>query len=64
MYSFAAAGTSKKEQSYVEGWARQERDGTYKLFARLQNKKLKMEPRFRPSVGSGSSDWRKEKKRQ
>lgn len=26
IYSFAAAGTSKKEQSYVEGWARQERD--------------------------------------
>lgn len=36
--------------------------GRYKLFARLQNKKLKMEPRFWPSVGSGSSNWRKEKK--
>lgn len=35
--------------------------GRYKLFARLRNKELKMEPRFWPSVGSGSSYRRKEK---
>lgn len=35
--------------------------GRYKLFARLRNKELKMEPRFWPSVGSGSSNRRKEK---
>lgn len=37
--------------------------GRYKLFARLQNKELKMEARFWPSIGSGSSNRRKKKKK-
>lgn len=31
MYSFAAARTNKKEQSDVEGWARQGRDGEVQI---------------------------------
>lgn len=56
-------GLAKKSNHMLRDGQGKRETGRYKLFARLRNKKLKMEPRFWPSVGSGSSDWRKEKKR-
>lgn len=53
--------TKKSNQMLRDGQGKGE-TGRYKLFPRLRNKKLKMEARFWPSVGSGSSDWRKEKR--
>lgn len=55
-------GLAKKSNHMLRDGQGKRETGRYKLFARLQNKKLKTEPRFWPSVGSGSSNWRKEKK--
>lgn len=64
IHSFLAAGTSqkKKKSNYVlrDGQGKREL-GRYKLFARLQNKELKMEARFWPSIGRSSSNRREEK---
>lgn len=56
------AGPAKKSNHMLRAGQGKRETGRYKLFARLRNKTLKMETRFWPSVGTGSSDWGKEKK--